>query len=144
MQHRQWLPLFSALGADDSVKQWQQLSARSSFSEEHQNAYIYLVTDMKLSPAKAIEELSQLNKHQANLLDTLYEDGLRGADLRAWQPPADERHGHPRFSKVHAEAVLTLVRDRDETPQQALRRINGLQSDEVRERFLDRRLQRQF
>ncbi|OGT46095.1 MAG: hypothetical protein A3E83_08675 [Gammaproteobacteria bacterium RIFCSPHIGHO2_12_FULL_41_20] len=134
---REYLPCH-AITRDD-IQQWQPSSEGASLSKVHCDAIIFLVLDKKLSFTQALQEVNKLNKHQANLLDTLYERGLRGADLRAWQPPVEERHGPPHFSKVYSDAVLTLVLDRELTPQQALHRLNGLESDEVQRHVLSGR-----
>lgn len=118
----------------------------NGFTSVHRDALIYLVTghhpegtidsmpltnlsdDARLTPAQAIDEVSQLNMFLVEALVKLYVDGLRGHHLRSLH-----NHGIEGIGPGHEEALVQLIKDKSVSPERAVELINGKSPIEARE-----------
>lgn len=100
-------------------EKWQNNNVTSAVLTE------LMVKQSKL-PEAAIQEISQLNSYQMQSLTKFYQNGLRGADLRAWQPATGQEWGEPQHN-----AIAYLIEQQNVAPAQAIAEINKLNNDQI-------------
>lgn len=74
---------------------------------------------------QALQEITQLNTHQLQVLWKFYNKGLRGSHLRAWQDHNQSNH----FTSEHLCVLETLVRDCSMSVEDALNKIQGVSGE---------------
>lgn len=118
----------------------QGYTRKNNLSDFHRDILIYLASGKPpkcaepqppllpankiLKPVDAIKEIENLNVPQVSLLQNCYHSGLRGNDLRSWQPGPEGK-----FLPAHEAAAELLINGT--SPQDAIRNINGLSEKEA-------------
>lgn len=93
----------------------------------HIKALRMLMTDYHLSKREAFEELSGLNYEQAEALNALYADGLRGEHLRNLMIDESE------YSPHHTVVLQMLINEQDYDVDTAIYAISNCDADEVQQ-----------
>lgn len=100
----------------------------NKYGEDHAKALMYLLRDKNLSPRQALNEIVNINSYQAVALVKLYDSGLRGDYLRAYQDTPDN---HAYFDYHHRNALSYFMEKKQFSPEKAIAEINGLSEEQI-------------
>lgn len=115
----------SDLGLDaEDIRTWQRQEPHA-FRKGHRDA-LTLFARRGIKGQEAMNVMHGLNEHQAEALGLLYDSGLRGNHLRAWQEPE-----YGGFRKEHVDALKFMARQ-GITGQSAIDEINQLDDKQVK------------
>lgn len=100
----------------------------SKYREEHAKALSYLLTHKNISPRQALNEIININSYQAQSLVKLYDYGLRGNHLRAYQRD-EEKDAY--FGYDQRDALSYFIQEKQFSPDKAIAEINGLSREQI-------------
>lgn len=99
-----------------------------TYRDEQIDTLHYLLVDKKLPLAQAISEVRDLNDYQAEALKELYDNNLRGRDLRLFRKDSEKE---AYFSFQHRNALKYFIKNNHFPPEKAMAEIDGLSSEQV-------------
>lgn len=97
-------------------------------SNSQKRALLKLVTNEKLLPEQALEEIDKLTYYMCEAIVEFYSKGLRGDDLRKWISPPNSSK---KFSDEHLSTLRYIIEKQKIFPSDAIKKLNCLNEIEA-------------